>query len=294
MSWGRFIALAVSAAEELAGPWQGDAPEPLVDAYLQVAARQPIALAVAARFGSRLHAPVDPEGQQWWHSDHPREGAFDWVQFRDFEHVYGCGELTWAGLRTVSDPPPDAHDALVGVWEIFPGPVSRWRLPPPLGRNVRVWEIRRPADWVRLVEAYPRPVDRPHGGWELPGPNQRQGDVAELLAVPGQHAVRVTVERHLVPDWAAVAADYDGVHLSWAGFLTTEGYVSDAAAGGTTMLRYWHSERTLWLADVFAEPEPLGPPVLSGSMSGTLGVDVRVDEARREQDRDVITGLLGR
>jgi hypothetical protein len=51
-------------------------------------------------------------------------------------------------------------------------------------------------------------------------PNQRQGDVAELLAVPDQHAVRDHVERHLVPDWGAVAADYDGVHLSWAGFLT--------------------------------------------------------------------------
>ncbi|CAN5690160.1 hypothetical protein BH20ACT1_BH20ACT1_09070 [soil metagenome] len=108
---------------------------------------------------ARLHGPVDPEGQQWWHSDHPREGGFDWVLFRDFDRVYGCGEFTWA---------------------------------------------------IRLVEAYPRQVDRPHGGWELPGPNQRQGDVAELLAVPDQHAVRDHVERHLVPDWGAVAADYDG------------------------------------------------------------------------------------
>lgn len=186
--------------------------------------------------------------------------------FRDFDRVYGCGEFTWAGLRTVSDPSADAHAALVQAWEIFPGPVSRWRL--PLSGKVRVWEIHRPADWIRLVEAYPRQVDRPHGGWELPGPNQRQGDVAELLAVPDQHAVRDHVERHLVPDWGAVAADYDGVHLSWAGFLTTEGHVSDVGAGGTTML-YWKSERTLWLADVFAE-------------------------GRREQDRDVITGLLGR
>jgi hypothetical protein len=217
MSWGRLLALAVEAAEALAGPWQGDAPEPLVPAYLNAGFRRSIALAVAARFGTRLHAPVDPEGQQWWHSDHPREGGFDWVLFRDFDSVYGCGEFTWAGLPTVSDPSADAHAALVQAWEIFPGSVSRWRL--PLSGKVRVWEIHRPADWIRLVEAYPRQVDRPHGGWELPGPNQRQGDVAELLAVPDQHAVD-HVERHLVPDWGAVAADYDGVHLSWAGFLT--------------------------------------------------------------------------
>jgi hypothetical protein len=29
-----------------------------------------------------------------------------------------------------------------------------------------------------------------------------------------------------MPDWQAVAQDYAGVHLSWARFLTTEGYIS--------------------------------------------------------------------
>jgi hypothetical protein len=120
------------------------------------------------------------------------------------------------------------------------------------------------------------------------------GLAAELLAVPGQHAMRAHVSRHVLPDWAAVSADYDGVHLSWAGFLTTEGYVCDLDAGGVTMLRYWGSERTHWLADVFGDPVPLGAPVLSGSMSGALGVDVGVDDARRAHDLDVLTKLLVR
>ncbi len=64
------------------------------------------------------------------------------------------------------------------------------------------------------------------------------------------------------------------------------------------MLRYWGSERTHWLADVFGDPVPLGAPVLSGSMSGALGVDVGVgvgvDDARRAHDLDVLTKLLVR
>lgn len=84
------------------------------------------------------------------------------------------------------------------------------------------------------------------------------------------------------------------VHLSWAGFLTTEGYVCDLEAGAVTMLRYWGSERTLWLADVFGDPAPLGAPVLSGRVNGDLGVDIRADQARQQRDLDVSMALLGR
>ncbi len=293
MSFGRMVKLAVEAAESLAGPWTGDAPGPLVGAYRHAAARRPIAEAVDARFAARLRAPVDLEAQQWWHTNHPRQGPFDRGLFRDFGSVYGNGEFTEAGLWTATEPPADAHDALVSAWEMFEGPVSRWRLPLHLG--ARAWEVHRPGDWVRLVEAYPKRAVKAHAGWELPGPNQPDGGLAaELLAVPGQHAMRAHVSRHVLPDWAAVSADYDGVHLSWAGFLTTEGYVCDLDAGGVTMPRYWGSERTHWLADVFGDPVPLGAPVLSGSMSGALGVDVGVDDARRAHDLDVLTKLLVR
>jgi hypothetical protein len=292
MSFGRLVKPAVEAAESLAGPWTGDAPGPLVGAYRHAVARRPIAEAINARFAARLHAPVEPGVQQWWDTDHPREGRFNRRLFRHFDHVYGNGEFTEAGLWTASDPPAEAHDALISTWEMFEGPISRWHLPVRAG--ARVWEVHRPDDWVRLVEAYPKRAIRAHSGWELPGPNQRQRDIGGLLTVLGQHAVRAHVSHHLLPDWAAVAADYDGVHLSWAGFLTTEGYVCDLDAVGVTMLRYWGSERTHWLADVFGDPVPLGAPVLSGSMSGALGVDVGVDDARRTQDLDVLTRLLGR
>jgi hypothetical protein len=149
-----------------------------------------------------------------------------------------------------------------------------------------VWQIDEPADWLRLVERYPRPASAPHSGWELPGPNQHVGEIAPLLRVPHQRGVRDRIAGHVLPDWAAVAADYDGVHLSWAGFLTTEGYVGDLVDGSVSMLRYWGSERTLWLRDVFGDPAPLDAPHLTGRMNGTFGASAG--------DDGVLRTLLGR
>ena len=81
-----------------------------------------------------------------------------------------------------------------------------------------------------------------------------------LAAVEGQRATVVAPAGHRQPDWRAVADDYDGVHLTWAGFLTAEGFVAVDDAGMVSLLRYWLSERTLWLHDVFGEPTPLPEP----------------------------------
>jgi hypothetical protein len=160
-------------------------------------------------------------------------------------------------MWTVTSPPAEIHNPLIHAWERYGGEISRWRL--PVRDDARVWEIDSPRDWVRLVETFPRVAAGPHLGWELPGPNQHRG---ELSRPAGQHAARTGIGARLLPDWAAVAEHYDGVHVSWAGFLTTEGHVTDLADGGVTMLRYWGSERTLWLHDVFGEPRPAGAPAL--------------------------------
>ncbi len=212
--------------------------------------------------------------------------------FRDFSHVYGNGEFTWDGSWTVTDPLPEIHDDLISAWEMYPGPITRWRL--PVRPEARVWIIDHPSDWVRLVESYPMVASGGHAGWELPGVNQRLADVQDLCAVVGQHAARATASHHVLPDWGAVACDYDGVHLSWAGFLTTEGYISDLVDGGVTMLRYWSSERTLWLGDVFGDPEPLSGPELPGRISGTIGLDSDWgDEVRKRADLRWMATTLG-
>ena len=118
----------------------------------------------------------------------------------------------------------------------------------------------------------------------------------ELLAVPGQHAAYPAPPRLVGVDWAAAAEHYDAVHLSWAGFLTTEGYVSELADGSVTMLRGFACETTLWLSDLFA-PVPARPsrcPEGFADRSNDRGIDVAADPARAARDRLNLDVMLGR
>ena len=290
MTIGQLLHTALDAADRIAGPWTGGAPDSLALAYELASARRPLAEALWQRFCESLAGPMDV--QEHWLSR--REPGMTVVPgFIDFSRVYGNGEFTWSGFWTVSAPAGEIHDDLVAAWEMFPGPISRWHM--PINPGAHVWNIDHPADWVRLVETFPRVATEPHAGWELPGPNQHKGDVAHLAEIPAPHGVRTVVDRHVLPDWDAVASDYDGVHLSWAGFITTEGFVSDLGDRGATMLRYWSSERTLWLRDVFGEPEPLKAPLLTGVVSEALGIDVTCNnEDRSASDREEIAVRLNR
>jgi hypothetical protein len=190
--------------------------------------RVPIAQAIDDRFGRELHRGFDVDAQEWWTSHEPGDELRVLPGLRSLDRVYGAGQHTEDGLWTVSRPPPEVRVDLVGAWELETGPVSRWRL--PVKPEARIAEIHRPQDWAVLVAGYPAPA-RPDEGWELPGQNQRSSTLTGLLSLPTQRAARTSMRRHLVPDWARLAADYDGVHLSWAGFLTSEGYVSDLDGG---------------------------------------------------------------
>ena len=254
MPVGQLLHTALDAADRLAGPWRGGAPDNLALAYEFAPARRPLAEALWQRFCESLAGPMG--SQEHWLSR--REPGMTVVPgFIDFSRVYGNGEFTWSGFWTVSAPTGEIHDDLVAAWEMVPGPISRWHM--PIHRGARVWNIDHPSDWVRLVETFPKMATEPHAGWELPGPNQHRSDVARLASIPEQHGVRTMLDRHVLPDWDAVASEYDGVHLSWAGFITTEGFVSDLGDRGATMLRYWSSERTLWLRDVFGNPSRSRP-----------------------------------
>ncbi len=247
MSLGTLVEAATFTGEIGSGPWIGEAPANIAAGYRNAEARAPIAKAIAERFGTALEAPIDRRAQTWWTDGHawPRSPPFT-----DYEHVYGAGEFTWAGLWTTTDP-PEAIRQMADAWEFDGGELQHRALPArPLAR---VFEIHRPSDWARLVTEYSRPAD-PHPGWELPGVNQRSSWLTPLTQLPHQRAVRTSIGRHLVPDWSLVAADVDGVHLTWAGLITTEGTITDLGDGAVTMLRYWFSERTHWLNDVFEEP----------------------------------------
>lgn len=281
-TFGEIVREAVEAAESLAGPWVAGAPHSLAASFRLRQARRPIAEAVAGRFAGAFRASVAAADQECWLTERIRPRPL----FEDFDVVYANGEFTWSGLWTVTAPPVEVQDSLASVWELDDRPITRWRL--PVDEKARVWEIHSADDWARLVQTYAEEATTPHEGWELPGPNQHVEELRELLGVPGQTAADTRAGRHLLPDWAAVAADHDGVHLSWAGFLATEGRVCDVGDGAVTMLRYWGSERTLWLSDVFGAPEPLEPPSLS------VPGDEEPDRDRQQSDLALITAWLRR
>jgi hypothetical protein len=290
LTWGELVERLVGAAERIGGPWRSDALSRLALAFGLAPARRPIAEAVADHF-TAAPREIDLDAQEWWLSD-----SSNGVPRRAFgrsHHVYCCGEFTWNGIWTVTSPPPEVHDDLIDVWELFPGPISRWRV--PIRADACVFEVNRPADWARLVTEFPMRASRPHGGWELPGPNQPRNEARELELISEGSAVRTSAEVFM-PDWAAVADAFDGVHLSWIGKLTCEGRVIDLPELGeqaASIVRYWSSERTLWLNDVFGTPSPFAAPALTGRINGDTGIDAN-EPQRLRADTDSIAAQLAR
>ena len=62
--------------------------------------------------------------------------------------------------------------------------------------------------------------------------------------------------RWLIPDYAAVAADWDAVHVTVAGYLTTAGIAIPADDGACTILAGWDPDATWWLNDVLSLTSP--------------------------------------
>ena len=98
--------------------------------------------------------------------------------------------------------------------------------------TARVLEVTSPADWHELCVAFP-------------SVNQDRNSPAGAGS--------------LSPDWGRVASHWDGVHLTFAGLLTTP-FVRHSSAAGSTMLWSWDAEGTTWLpGDFLWKGSPLGP-----------------------------------
>jgi len=110
-----------------------------------------------------------------------------------------------------------------------------WPVVPAAG--ARVYEVCGPDQWAELAERYPLDVSksRRHDWWRVTG----------------------WAGRWLIPDYAAVAADWDAVHVSVAGYLTTAGIALPVDDGWCAMLAGWDPDATWWLTDVLSFT---GPP----------------------------------
>jgi hypothetical protein len=210
-------------------------------------------------------------GCQWWWSDIDRAAQqyVQWAAREDSAPVLGHA----AEMLRLVDLDADDHErsmsrdrhlpagsGVAGPWWSHPGgAISTTRRAGRLGAvllagqedgfgdteavvwplavadKARVFEVDGPGAWQRLVAAYPRTATATYRhtwawtGWD---------------------------GEWLMPRWSRVAQDWDGVHLTVAGYLATAG---QALPVGTacTLLGGWNPDETYWLADVVtANGEP--------------------------------------
>lgn len=102
------------------------------------------------------------------------------------------------------------------------------RLVPPA--DARLYEIEGPSAWAELCRRYP----------------------LELSASYRHDWYRATgrAGRWQIPDWQAVATDFDGVHLSVLGYLATAGHAIPVGDDIASVLAGWDPDQTWWLTTV--------------------------------------------
>lgn len=130
--------------------------------------------------------------------------------------------------------PDSAGEERFEVWDVAINP------------GARIWNVTGPDDWGRLVARYPRDVtaSRRHDWFGFTG---RDGT-------------------WLLPDWSRAASDWDGVHLSIAGYISAA-WLAIPAGDAATVLAGWGPDQTLWLNDVFTSVDR------AGTWTGTPGPD---------------------
>jgi hypothetical protein len=201
------------------------------------------------RLASVLHTVAEevagaPAAATWW--DPLSRANQIWVHSPGAIPTKGLLRSDWASLHPWASKPrggfwtSTALPPLPSTWLLVPserrseGQNSVWRLPVPA--TARIWEIGGPGAWAELCRNYPRDTTSIYAKeWSRWGVRQR---------------------RIVTPDWERVAADWDGVHLSIGGLLSSEGVPVTVDNAGS-MLEGWGCEGTLWLRWAFEQPQQL-------------------------------------
>ena len=214
------------------------------------------------RHGPRLrplaHAILDQAGIAWWWEPLRRDAQL-WTTQANHEPFPEAGRFP-----TPRDPPngneryaqhPDravytstAHGELSALLVAGLTNLGDWYVDPPIERkrvriraSARIVEVHDVTDWHVLVRRYP--ADGFHGThwWDGMPPDTPWGQGGGI-----------------VPDWSAIARDWDGVHTSLWGMLLIEQVRVTSDIGWT---EHWgqSGQRPLWLRDVFANIEAIEP-----------------------------------
>jgi hypothetical protein len=240
MPLGPLLHIASLGTDSISPWYDADRPKPV---FALARRRLPIAEAIAARSDiDQLFLPA--AATQWFWNDRSWEHGQigEWLDVNK-----SSNRFPHTGTIATCSPFPDesawpSFDAPVeDEWDLCFGPLSRWAV--QVKRDARVYEINETEDWVRLVEEFPRV-------------SAIDVEVRDDLTSVGCTDLG-DWQRCLVPDWAALAEVYDGVHLSWAGFIRVDAQPISLGDSDMTLMRSWGAERTAWLAPVLTDPLPL-------------------------------------
>lgn len=114
-----------------------------------------------------------------------------------------------------------------------PARLSAWRV--QVRPDARVAEVHSPADWVALVERYP-------------------SHRTNLCQAPQLDAQWPDEELPGTVEWSRLSRDYDGLHLSVAGWLTATSQplpLPQLKRPRLTFCEGWDTEATVWFRPVF-------------------------------------------
>lgn len=237
----------VTSAMDLISRWDPVTPARLERLALDSPARRPLAerLASAPEL-DWWFAPLDRDAQLWSSlagSDYLEPGldratAGPLSGFERYAHKPTPSILTSSAVA--DDLSSLIVASVLGSNDMQPHPfeeIRRTRL--AVRPHARVYEITGPAAWAALARRYPA-ID--------PG-NHHQAVNADGSLEPGEPP-------EVVPDWPAVARDWDGVHVSLgAVLLATDVRVEDET--GMSRLWAWNAEGTYWLRWAFSAANPL-------------------------------------
>ncbi|WP_394160699.1 hypothetical protein [Galactobacter valiniphilus] len=157
----------------------------------------------------RLHNEERGDRSLWWSM--PATG--------DLARTHGTFS---SGLPTVAVWEEDGegwYEGLSAVRVVVPG-------------APRVFEVRCASDWALLCGKYPFVLTRSVG--------QR------LRAGVGPDPVRGAGD-WVIPEWSAVARDYDAVHLSVSAYLSCTDALIDIPGLGASAIAGWDPDETYWL-----------------------------------------------
>ncbi|WP_147436260.1 hypothetical protein [Mycetocola manganoxydans] len=117
---------------------------------------------------------------------------------------------------------------------------ARIHVASPIPSDARIYEISSASDWVALVDSAPLDVSISRDeNWGERAP------IYQPFPLPALRSKRPATTWWL-PNWAKLASEYDGIHLTTWAYLDLSG-IPIPARTGNTMIAGWSPDETVWL-----------------------------------------------